>query len=741
MLFYSCIVFVVGIIVGSISLSSYWFWLLQGMALLFIRRFLYIAILLILGMQYYAWRYHQLFLWHLPPTQIKKTLTLQGSIVSLPKITPQVEQFEFETAQHQLIRLSWYHPYQRVQYGDQWRLSVSLKPPVGLYNPGGFNYRQWLIMHNIKAIGYVKSRYPQQLLQHIHGRSLTKWRETLADLIKKSISQSQIAALIMALTIGSHNLVQTKQWHVLQRTGTNHLIAIAGLHIGFVVMFAYFLIGWLWSRSQQLMLWWPRQYAQASAAVIVALCYGLLAGFSLPTQRAVIMVAVMMIGILLRQPVPLWQRFVFAFCVIVMSNPFDLMGASLWMSFGSVFFIIYVCQHENERYKKWKQWWRLQVALLIGLAPLTIYFYHQLSLIGFFANALAVPWVGFLIVPLCLLAALLSIINSTWAMILFKMAGSCITPLWYYLVWLSRQSWGVWQYDVSQIWVLIITLIAVIILLMPRGFWLRWLGLLWLLPLCLYTPPGPRKHQLWITVLDVGQGLSVLLRTQHHTLLYDAGPKSYSGFDAGAEVVVPYLHYVGVKQLSMLMISHGDNDHIGGAAAVLQAMTVNKLVTSVPSQFKLPAIHCYRGQHWRWDGIQFQVLWPRQGQPYADNNSSCVLLVTNNQERVLLTGDIEASTEQALLRLGTKELATTLLVAPHHGSGTSSTLDFVRATQPKLVIFPTGAYNRYHFPSPAVVQRYSNLHAKLYNTAFDGAVSVHFSSEKVLSIKTAGPSQ
>lgn len=736
MIFYGLIVFVGGIILSMVSYASVWFWILQGVALVFSRRFLWLVIVFMAGMHYDVWYQHQVTGWQLPQSQIKKPLQITGKIVSIPKIMPRMESFEFMSSQQHLFKLAWYQPYQPVHYGDQWRLTVSLKPPTGLYNPGSFNYRDWLIRHGIKATGYVKSQFHQQLLTHAAVYSASRWRERLGTLIQQSIKQPQLAALIVALTIGSHNLLQSSQWQVLQRTGTNHLIAIAGLHLGFVVMFVYVIVGWVWSRSQTLLLLWPRQYMQAASVMMMALAYGWLAGFSLPTQRAVIMVIVMMITILMRYPVLLWQRFIFAFCIIVLYHPFDLEGSSLWMSFGSVFFIMYVCQQGATQRSRWQRWWRLQLALAIGLAPLTLFFYHQVSLIGFFANALAVPWVGFVVLPLCLLATLASLLNSVWAMMVFKLAALCIDPLWHYLIWLAQQSWGVWQHDISGLGLLITALAAVCVLLMPRGVWLRWLGLVLLIPLVLYTPPAPKSGQLWVTALDVGQGLAVVVRTQHHTLVYDTGPKTYSGFDAGAEVVVPYLRYFGIHSLDLLMVSHGDNDHIGGAAAVLAAMPVTRVMTSIPSKFKVQAAHCYRGQEWRWDGVQFEVLWPPRDQPYQDNNSSCVLKITDGQERVLLTGDIEAAVERRLLQDSGPALAATLLVAPHHGSRSSSSSAFVSRVRPQLVIFSTGAYNRYHFPAPIVEQRYSNLSAKLYNTATDGAVSVHFDRNRILKIKT-----
>ena len=738
MIYRGCLAMAAGVCVAAVFIGTFWLWLLQGLSLCLIRVGWWAVVVFNVGVGYYLWSAHQLTAWQLPVSQIKTPITLIGRVISIPKVTQHVEQFDFKDQQHHKYRLSWYQPYQLLHEGDVWRLTVSIKPPSGLYNPGGFDYRRWLVLHNFKGTGYVKNHASQQLLKASTAWSVMNSREKLATLILQHIKQQPIAALLVALTIGSHQWVQADQWQVLQRTGTNHLIAIAGLHFGFVLLFVYGLSGWLWSRSTRLLLWWPRPYFQAAVSLVVMPCYALLAGFSLPTQRALIMAMVLVLTVLWRRPIPLWQRLLFAFCVIVLISPFDLLGMSLWLSFAAVFFIIYI-NHGKSGLSHWRRWWRLQLALVVGLAPLTLYFFHQLSLIGLFANAVAVPWVGFIILPCCLLATVLTVINTHWAIALYQGASCLLKPLWIYLSWLASWKWGNWQHDITQLWVLIVALMGAVILLWPgRNRW-RGMGLLCVLPIIFFHPVGPRPHQLWVTVLDVGQGLAVVVRTPHHTLLYDAGPKSYSGFDAGSEVVVPYLRYFDIHRLDQMMISHGDNDHIGGASSVLQALPVRNIVTSVVQRFQNSAEACYAGQHWQWDGVQFRVLWPPQDKPYQDNNSSCVLQIINGSQRVLLTGDVESEVEHQLVERYGKQLRSTLLIVPHHGSRTSSTLGFVSCVNPAVAIFSTGFYNRFHFPAESVWRRYAQVGSKLYNTAVDGAVSVYFNNNKILNIKVAIP--
>ncbi len=690
------------------------------------------------GCFYYHYRYEVLTRWQLPITQIKKPILLEGRVVDLPITSAHAVQFLFQLKdQPALLQIRWYKPYPVIKVGDQWRLYLSLKPPLGLHNPGGFDYRQWLIWHGIRATGYVKSSNKNNLIHRQQHITINLWRQQLKQLITTAIDQPEIAGLIVALTTGFHGAILSKQWPVFQRTGTNHLMAISGLHIGMVAGFAFLLMGFIWRRSEYLLLWQPLQFAQAIAAICVAIIYGLMAGFSLPTQRALLMILVVMLALLSRRQVPLWQRFVFAFCVVVLIDPFALHSSSLWMSFGSVFWIMYVCSGRWKSYAKWMQWTRLQLALLLGLAPLTLYYFHQVALSGFLANAVAVPWVGFLIVPLCLIAAGVSLFNIGAAKLLFMLAGKCIMPLWLYLHWLSQQSWAMWGHTITAGWVLALALLGMGLLLLPRGVPGRWFGLFLCLPLVTYKPPGPSTNQLWLTVLDVGQGLATVLRTAQQTLVYDTGPKSYAGFDAGASVVIPYLQFYGIDKLSRLMVSHGDNDHIGGSKSILAMIPTQDILTSVPWRFHQPAKHCERGQHWVWGPAIFDVLWPLAGSGYQDNNSSCVLRVGVGDQHILLTGDIEKPAERWLVTHDHVSLRADVLVVPHHGSKTSSTQAFVDAVKPKIAIFSTGAYNQFHFPSPKVVARYRAIHATILNTALIGAIKVQIDSKKPIELKTA----
>ena len=750
MIFHAAIWIVLGIALAAISYHTILFFVLQGCIVLasiiiFIQKnqrkkqILVVAGLLLLGMNYFELRYYYLTDYHLPTMLIKKPLSIQGVVTEIPNQNAQGLQFllQWQTKEHPLLRLNWYNPHPPVYVGDRWQLTVSLKPSWGLHNFGAFDYQQWLIFHGISATGSVVASSPNALLKRGKQYAVARWRERLLLLVQQAVKNPDIVGLITALTVGSHALIEATQWPVFQRTGTNHLMAISGLHIGIVAGFGFLFMGLVGRFFSRLLLYVPLQSLQAMAAILAAVIYGVMAGFSLPTQRAVMMVVVVMLALLCRRMLFLWQRFVFAFCVVVILDPLSFFSMSLWMSFGSVFWIAYVNSARLKSYKKLTAWWRLQCALFVGLVPLTLVAFNQISFIGIVANLIAVPWVSFLIVPLCLLAAIVSWLSKTCAIFLFHVSGLLMTPLWHYLLFLSQQSWAVWAHVISQSWVIALGMIGALLLLLPRGFPGRYFGLFLWLPLFFHKPALPAKDELWLTVLDVGQGLSVLIQTQHHNLLYDAGPKSYFGFDAGESVVVPYVQYRGLSTVNTMMISHGDNDHIGGSYAVLRNMSVQEIITSVPDKFSRPAEACYRGQHWQWDGAEFDVLWPLPNTPYQDNNSSCVLRITEGRMHLLLTGDIEAPTEQWLVANDPGSLAADILVAPHHGSITSSSQSFIDLIKPKVVIFATGFYNRYHFPSSVVVTRYTQLGTKSYNTATNGAVFIKINNKMIKTVKFA----
>ena len=364
---------------------------------------------------------------------------------------------------------------------------------------------------------------------------------------------------------------------------------------------------------------------------------------------------------------------------------------------------------------------------------MTLLWFQNASWIAPLANCLVIPIVGFVVVPLSLLASACSLVSLPLGYGLFHAAAWVLQWVWWILSALAKWPLGSWQHAVPSFWTLLSGLVAVLLFLAPRAWPARWLGIIFLLPLIVLQPKPIATGSFVLTLLDVGQGLASVVQTSHHTLVFDTGAKFSPDFDLGTAVVVPFLRQRGVQKIDTLMISHGDNDHIGGAAAVLQAFPVTQVLTSVPDRFAAGRAQlCLAGQQWQWDGVTFQVLYPTPSLIGLDNNSSCVLKITAGAESVLFTGDIEHSAEQYLVGNDATQLPATVIVAPHHGSSTSSSPSFLAAVKPRWVLFPVGYLNRYHFPSPIVVQRYQQSGACTYTTDSSGAITMTIGTRQPL---------
>ncbi len=720
--------------------------------------FALVLLLFFAGYSVANYRAHEVMRWHLPETEISKPLSVIGRVVSIPTINAMGIGFYFQLnevegkKQSALVNLHWYqsgvshfvrnsnqHP-PAVNVGDEWRFTVKLKPPHGLHNPGGFDYQRALFINGIRATGYVVPSKPAKLIQHAHGKMLIdRARQWIQNAIEQSSSNRELTAFLSALTVGSRSLMVQTQWEVFQNTGTSHLVAVSGLHIGFVAGVIYFLISAVWRCVPAVMLRIPAPKAGACGAIVGAWTYGLLAGFSLPTQRAVIMITVLMSGVLLNRSASMLRRLLLAFFIIIVCQPFALFSVSLWLSFTAVALMWYGMggrlRVKNHGVTKWLH---VQWVVCLGLFPLTLYFFQKLSLVMFVANLIAIPWVEMITVPMCLLSTIFLFINHSMGSFLFQLTAYLLAPLWWLLKWLANLPDAVWHHTLQSPFLLLSSSVAVLLLLMPRGYPNRWLGLVWILPLFFPRVDRPETGAVWLTVLDVGQGLSSVIQTAHHALIYDTGPKFPGGFDAGNDVVVPYLRTAGITRVDALLVSHGDNDHSGGSQAILKQESVQRVLSSVPERFPgVNAEHCHVGQHWEWDGVGFEMLAPPVDEPYEGNNSSCVLRVRAHQQAILFVGDIEKPRERWLLEHYPQGLSATVLVAPHHGSNTSSSVAFVNAVSPRYVLFPVGYYNRYRFPKVKIVQRYQEQGARPLSTAEYGAICLRLSADDTMTINTA----
>lgn len=663
--------------------------------------------------------------WTLAAEAEGKPVWVNGTIVSLPSETHWQSGFIFSLKDSNArIQLSWRHPTKRIKVGDQWRFLVRLKKIHGTQNPGGFNYETWALENSLRAKGYIVSNTGNQLLAHAwYQYPIEHIRQNLELKIKQHLPRSPTAPWLIALMVGDRHGVRHGDWEVLRNTGTNHLMAIAGLHIGIVAGFAHVVFGWLWRRVPKLTLLMPAQIASAIGALIVACVYSALAGFSIPTQRACLMLATFIFALISRKKYLSWHVWLFVMIVVILTNPFSVLSESFWLSFGTIGLIIYGMGGRLHPTGHWWKWGRVQWVIGVGLIPLSLYFFQETSLISFVVNSIAIPWLGFLILPLCCLSSVLLFIAPTLGGAILGLADNLLSLLWNFLTWCSHLNIAVWQHAISSEWILVTSIVGILLFLLPKGTPGRWFAAIWLLPLLLAKPQVPEDGNYWLTLLDVGQGLSVIVQTHSHTLIYDTGPRLGEQLDAGESVVLPYLRVAGIKLIDTMVISHGDNDHIGGAPTIMRHMPVKLIKTSVPSE--IPTIHtstCLAGESWEWDHVRFTFLYPDIVNLGFGNDSSCVLQISNNSQKVLLTGDIEKYAEWQLLQNQYTYLAADILVAPHHGSKTSGVKEFIAAVHPHFVLYATGYRNRYHFPHQAIIDAYTKQGSVQINTAQSGAV-------------------
>lgn len=665
---------------------------------------------------------------------VGQDLIISGTISNIPEHQARLIRFEFRPNDSNNItlpnklRLNWYQTRpEQLHAGDQWQLTVRLKQPRGMSNPGSFDYEGWLFQQKVGATGYVRSSPNNELLKLSSTYSINSIRQSLITAIETHLADSPHLGLVQGLATGFRHNISSQQWQILRLSGTSHLLAISGLHVGLAAAIGFFTFRFLWSRRSRNLLYLPAREAGAIGGFILAFFYAALAGFSIPSQRAMIMVATVMISLLIRSPIPASRILAISLLLIVVLDPLSVLSAGFWLSFTAVSIILFISQNRFPS-PRW-QWAKIHTLIALGLTPLLLLFFMQTSLIAPIANFIAVPIISLLVVPIILLASVLLWLVEPAGILLLQLAEQILNIVWYLLDYLATLPYSHWIISPIPTLYYFPIIIGTLLLLTPKKFPAKWLGLLGFSPLFFHSIEQPDENDFWFTLLDVGQGLSAVIQTQHHTLVFDTGPKFGSSFNTGTAIVQPFLQHQGIKQIDHLIISHGDNDHIGGAIPLINAMPVVQISSSVPEL--LPnAHHCYAGQSWQWDGVDFMILSPEFGDVRSENNLSCVLKVSNQTHSILLTGDIEYATEQQLVARYKELLPATVIVAPHHGSKTSSSNAFINAVQAEYVLFPVGYNNRYHFPAKRIVNRYQQQDLTMFNSAEHGAIQFKFNNQK-----------
>ena len=669
----------------------------------------------------------------LPGELEKKDLKVVGEVVDIPqrkgdgslRFLFQIESAEYEGESIDLpalIRLSWYRTQREVKAGERWSLRVRLKQPHGFMNPGGFDYEQWLFQEGIRATGYIRKDPENRILQP-SSPGLNSLRADLSTWITQNSRSERADGILSALAVGDRQGIEQREWDVFRQTGTSHLMAISGLHIGLVSGLFFFLFRWLWSIPSRLLLMVPAQQAGAVGGFVGALGYAALAGFAIPTQRALIMVSVVMAMILLKRAVAPWTVYFTALIAVLLLDPFAVLSAGFWLSFGAVGLILYGLAESRAEESKLVAMVRIQWVLAVGMLPMLLFLFRQGSLIAPVANIVAVPWVSLVVVPLNLLASLLHLFSISAAELLLRFSAEMFEWIWPLLEWLSDLALSHFSFHQPELWSVLLAMVGAIMILSPIGWRRRWIGVIAFLPLLLVTPERPGSGEAWVTVLDVGQGLSVVVESRDHVMVYDTGNRFSNTFNAGAAVVVPFLEARGRREVDLLVISHGDRDHIGGMESLLEEMPVVESISSVPEKV-VGAASCMAGDGWLWEGVSIKVLHPDSESRFKGNNGSCVIRIDAEGESLLLAGDIEKGAERYLLKRAPKLLDVDGVVVPHHGSKTSSTAKWIDAVSPKFAIFTVGYKNRYRFPNREVVERYLERNSTIWESAYSGALQI-----------------
>lgn len=643
-----------------------------------------------------------------------QTRWVEGRVTGLPQQTGTGMRFELSDSRSRnarlptRIRLSW-HGGPPVRSGERWRLAVTLKRPSGLLNFHGVDHEAWLLAQRIGATGSVKDG--ERLAPARHA-----WRDSLRQRLMAVDAQGREAGLA-ALVLGDGSGLGAADWRVLQDTGTVHLLVISGQHIGLLAGLIYGLVAGLarygcWPRR------WPWLPWACGLAFAAAVGYGLLAGFGVPVQRACVMVGLVLLWRWRFRHLEAWWPLLLALNGVLILEPLASLQVGFWLSFAAVAVLILAFSGRLGPWSVWQAWTRPQWLIAIGLFPVLLVLGLPVSLSAPLANLLAVPWISLVVLPLALLGTALLPLPYVGESLLW-LAGGALDGLFRVLAVLAAQlpAWTPAEVPLVYWWV---SLAGAIVLLLPKGVPFRLLG--WpMLLLAVFPPREPVPHgQVEVLQLDVGQGLALILRTRHHTLLYDAGPRLGES-DLGARVVLPALRKLGVGELDLMLLSHADADHAGGAAAIARGMPVQRVVGGETEGLPifLGTQPCVSGERWAWDGVSFELWqWP---DAISGNPKSCVLQVQANGERLLLTGDIDRAAEQALL---TTHLAapTDWLQAPHHGSRSSSSPAFLQQLAPKAVLVSRGRGNAFGHPHPQVIERYRALGSQVYDSAEQGAI-------------------
>ncbi|HST02745.1 MAG TPA: DNA internalization-related competence protein ComEC/Rec2, partial [Usitatibacter sp.] len=627
----------------------------------------------------------------LPVSQEMRDVKVEGAIEQLPQLLPGARRFVFDVERvltpgarvPATISLSWYGEEGEdakpppLAAGDRWRFTVRLRRPRGLANPHGFDLEPWALERGIRATGYVRAKpEPLRLEPRAEGwvYTLHRWRGEIRDRMFLELADARLRGVIAALAIGDQDSIAPDDWEVFWRTGVGHLMSISGLHITMLGALAAAAAYFVWVRIPLLVLAWPARKAAAVVGVAAAFGYCLMTGYAVPAQRTVLMLAAMAACVIADRHVSPSRVLALAALAVLGVDPWAAISPGFWMSFGAVAAILYAMGLRAGRGGKLAAALAEQAAVTLGMLPLLVALFQQVSLVSPIANAFAIPVVSLVVVPLSIAGAFLGVgallqaahLIMTWVMVpLEALAGLPAAMLESH----EPAAWTVAAAFAGCLW-----------LLAPRGVPLRSAGFAWIAPMFLVLPAAPAPGEAWLDVLDVGNGLAVVVRTANHVVVYDTGPSWSGDADSGNRIVVPFLRGEGLSHLDGVVVSHADDDHSGGAASIALLRDPGWLLSSLPPRHPLQAAfpeshRCEAGQRWSWDGVTFSVLHPAvaiyaEAGRRKENDRGCVLRVATGGASMLLAADVEARSEREMLSRDGGALGSTVLLVAHHGSKT-----------------------------------------------------------------------
>jgi competence protein ComEC len=695
----------------------------------------------------------------LPDSLTQTDIAIRGVVADFPRAEDDSVAFTLRLLPDDLVsrfpetvQLRIYTADLQPQAGELWDFLVRLKRPAGPINWAGFDREAWALRNHIHANGYVRESPLNRRIDARGPGSLTlRLRDIVRQRIEKALAGHPMSPLVQGITIAATQSIDADTWQILRDSGTSHLVAISGLHVSLVAAF----------------LWYPGRLAggiMSSFGVLAdsllparllalggAFAYGALAGYSTPTLRACLMVAaVLLIGWYGRNRASGIGILCAALLCMLLANPLSILSPGFWLSFLAVA-LLYTCVTQSvdswpvdphataKRLILIKRFvaanMHTQFVLGVGLLLPSLIFFSQVSVISFIANLLAIPLFSFCILPLALLGSVLVTMQSgpgDWILIGAATGLEWLVASMGILAGIPGAIWQPASMDGVAL-LLVLTASAVSLIRPPLPGRFAGLGLLCIL---LSRDSSSVDELLRVQILDVGQGLAVLVQTRNHNLLYDTGAR-WRGGDSGKTVVLPAIQANGIDELDMLIVSHDDADHSGGVSSIMH--TVDALQVLAPAADYLgieQATDCGAGASWEWDNVEFRVVHPVNRSVWSDNNASCVLLIIAAGQKILLPGDIEAGAELKLAEdLLLREVS--LVLAPHHGSRTSSSELFVNALAAKYVVFSAGYANRWGFPKTDIVQRWVDSGACALTTSVSGALEFSISEVGELTLSHA----